>query len=202
MIITEAQGTSCADRPADHFQSILICDSIHADRPDIYIFDRLDHSAEGCLCLVYFLSIFTYTLFIVWNEDQADTPAEAVTTDKKISPPLSAAASSPIRRNTVSAPEATITSTIPRPISRNPNILPWFFSSPSSRIAFSKFGKGSLVKICKLEDVDMIITDAALTSDMEAAIKEKGTELMIVRRLLKGIEVSTKIFRIFPKYLV
>nr|WP_300822121.1 hypothetical protein [uncultured Schaedlerella sp.] len=48
----------------------------------------------------------------------------------------------------------------------------------------------------------MIITDAALTSDMEAAIKEKGTELMIVRRLLKGIEVSTKIFRIFPKYLV
>lgn len=45
----------------------------------------------------------------------------------------------------------------------------------------SKFGKGSLVKICKLEDVDMIVTDAALTSDMEAAIKEKGTELMIVR---------------------
>lgn len=108
-------------------------------------------------------------------------PAEAVTADKKISPPLSAAASSPIRRNTVSAPETTITSTIPRPISRNPNILPWVFSSPSSRIAFSKFRKGSLVKICKLEDVDKIITDAALTSDMEAAIKEKGTELMIVR---------------------
>ncbi|MCI9441678.1 MAG: DeoR/GlpR transcriptional regulator [Ruminococcus sp.] len=45
----------------------------------------------------------------------------------------------------------------------------------------SKFGKGSLVKICTLQDVDLIITDSAVPADMETAIKEKGTELIIAQ---------------------
>lgn len=45
----------------------------------------------------------------------------------------------------------------------------------------SKFGKGSLVKICTLQDIHLVITDSELPSHMENAIKEKGTELVIVR---------------------
>lgn len=44
----------------------------------------------------------------------------------------------------------------------------------------SKFGKGSLVKICALKDVDTIITDNGLPIATEQAIRLAGPELIIV----------------------
>ena len=69
------------------------------------------------------------------------TPAAAVTADKNNSPPLSAAAPSPIALKIARAVDAMITSTMPRPISRKPNIRPWVFSSPNRRMAFNSTGQ-------------------------------------------------------------
>lgn len=44
----------------------------------------------------------------------------------------------------------------------------------------SKFGKSSLVKICALKDVDTIITDRGLSVPIEQAIRQTGSELVIV----------------------
>lgn len=46
----------------------------------------------------------------------------------------------------------------------------------------SKFGKGSLVKVCSIKDIDLIITDSGISPDMEQAILKTGTELVIVGR--------------------
>ena len=45
----------------------------------------------------------------------------------------------------------------------------------------SKFGKASLVKLCALCDVDQIITDGGLDTDMEQKIKDTGVTLHVVR---------------------
>lgn len=45
----------------------------------------------------------------------------------------------------------------------------------------SKFGKASLVKLCALCDVDQIITDGGLETDMEQKIKDTGVTLHVVR---------------------
>ncbi|MEG1639330.1 MAG: DeoR/GlpR family DNA-binding transcription regulator [Ruthenibacterium sp.] len=44
----------------------------------------------------------------------------------------------------------------------------------------SKFGKGSLVKVCALRDVNTIITDRDLSASMEQDIKNAGATLIIV----------------------
>lgn len=44
----------------------------------------------------------------------------------------------------------------------------------------SKFGKRSLVKIGSLQEVDAIITDSGLSPDMEKAVRETGTRLIMV----------------------
>lgn len=44
----------------------------------------------------------------------------------------------------------------------------------------SKFGRGSLVKICSVRDVDMIITDRGLSDSMEQTLRQMGTELIVV----------------------
>ena len=69
------------------------------------------------------------------------TPAAAVTADKNKRPPLSAAAPSPMALKMASAEDAMMTSTTPRPISRNPNIRPCVFSSPRRRMAFNSTGQ-------------------------------------------------------------
>ena len=69
------------------------------------------------------------------------TPAAAVTADKNRRPPLNAPAPSPIALKMARAVDAMITSTMPRPISRKPNIRPWVFSSPSRRMAFNNTGQ-------------------------------------------------------------
>jgi DeoR family fructose operon transcriptional repressor len=45
----------------------------------------------------------------------------------------------------------------------------------------SKFGRASLVKLCALCDVDQIITDGGLDTDMEQKIKDTGVTLDVVR---------------------
>ena len=45
----------------------------------------------------------------------------------------------------------------------------------------SKFGRASLVKLCALCDVDQIITDGGLDTDMEQKIKDTGVALHVVR---------------------
>lgn len=44
----------------------------------------------------------------------------------------------------------------------------------------SKFGRGSLVKICSVRDVDTIITDRGLSGSMEQLLRQTGTELIVV----------------------
>lgn len=44
----------------------------------------------------------------------------------------------------------------------------------------SKFGRSSLVKICALKDVDTIITDSGISQVTAQAIREAGSELVIV----------------------
>lgn len=44
----------------------------------------------------------------------------------------------------------------------------------------AKFGKASLVKICSLEDIDTIITDDNLDPLMEQAVRQTGTDLIVV----------------------
>lgn len=44
----------------------------------------------------------------------------------------------------------------------------------------SKFGKGSLVKVCSLQDVDSVITDKGISAEMGQAIRLTGTELVVV----------------------
>lgn len=44
----------------------------------------------------------------------------------------------------------------------------------------SKFGKGSLVKVCTLRDVSTIITDRNLSASMEQDIRDAGASLIIV----------------------
>lgn len=44
----------------------------------------------------------------------------------------------------------------------------------------SKFGKGSLVKVCSLRDVDAVITDSGISTEIEQAILLTGTQLMVV----------------------
>lgn len=43
----------------------------------------------------------------------------------------------------------------------------------------SKFGRASLVRICGVEEVDVIITDSSISHDMEQKIRKTGTRLLI-----------------------
>jgi DeoR family transcriptional regulator of aga operon len=43
----------------------------------------------------------------------------------------------------------------------------------------SKFGNLSLHRICDLEDIDIIISDSALTEDQVSAIESRGPELIL-----------------------
>ena len=69
------------------------------------------------------------------------TPAAAVAADRNRRPPRRAAEPSPMALKMARAVEAMITSTMPRPISKKPNMRPWVFSSPSRRMAFKSTGQ-------------------------------------------------------------
>ena len=63
------------------------------------------------------------------------------------------------------------------------NMQNWMRNASSKTIVLadsSKFGKSSMVKVCPIDAVDLIVTDAALPSDLREQFSDAGASLTLV----------------------